>query len=261
MALKNSQLSRRGFLSGGATLAGVTAAKTAFAQSLQNLDASTENWRFDDGFWGRVRSQFMLQDGFGYLNTGTLGPTPKPVYDAMVEYWRLMAVNPHENSNILQDRQESIRVKAAQFVGASPDEIALTRNTTEGLVTVIKGLDLKQGDQILYSFHEHSSNVQPWKLQAKRYGFDLKEVPFPTPPKSPDEILNQFNDAISPRTRVITVAHCTTVTGCLLPVKELTKLARSKGILCLIDGAHTLGMIQYNLHELDVDTYASPAHK
>jgi isopenicillin-N epimerase len=261
MALKTSQLSRRGFLSGGATLAGVTAAKTAFAQSLQNLGASTENWRFDDGFWGRVRSQFMLQDGFGYLNTGTLGPTPKPVYDAMVEYWRLMAVNPHENSNILQDRQESIRVKAAQFVGASPDEIALTRNTTEGLVTVIKGLDLKQGDQILYSFHEHSSNVQPWKLQAKRYGFDLKEVPFPTPPKSPDEILNQFNDAITPRTRVITVAHCTTVTGCLLPVKELTKLARSKGILCLIDGAHTLGMIQYNLHDLDVDSYASPAHK
>lgn len=261
MALKNSHLSRRGFLSGGATLAGLTAAKMAFAQSVQNLGTPTENWKFDGGFWARVRSQFMLQDGFGYLNTGTLGPTPKPVYDAMVEYWRLMAVNPHENSNILQERQESIRVKTAQFVGASPDEIALTRNTTEGLVTVIKGLDLKQGDQILYSFHEHSSNVQPWRLQAKRYGFELKEVPFPTTPKSPDDILNQFNDAITPRTRVITAAHCTTVTGSLLPVKELTKLARSKGILCLIDGAHTLGMIQYNLHELDVDTYASPAHK
>jgi selenocysteine lyase/cysteine desulfurase len=103
--------------------------------------------------------------------------------------------------------------------------------------------------------------VQPWKLQAKRYGFELTEVPFATPPKSPDDILNQFNDAITPRTRVITLAHITTVTGCATPVKELAKLCRSKGIYCLVDGAHTLGMIQYNLHDLGVDTYASPAHK
>jgi selenocysteine lyase/cysteine desulfurase len=261
MQADHLKLSRRGLLTGGGTLAGLTAAKLTFAQAVQKMGPPSENWRFDGGYWARIRSQFMMPEGFAYLNTGTLGPTPKPVYDAMVEYWRLMAVNPHENSNTLQERQEAIRVKAAQFVGASPDEIALTRNTTEGLVTAIKGLDLKQGDQILYSFHEHTSNLQPWKLQAKRYGFELTEVPFPTPPKSPDEILNKFNDAITPRTRVITVAHCTTVTGCLTPVKELTKLARSKGILCLVDGAHTLGMIQYNLHELDVDTYASPAHK
>ena len=261
MQANHLKLSRRGLLTGGGTLAGLAAAKLAFAQAVQKMGPPSENWRFDGGYWARIRSQFMMPEGFAYLNTGTLGPTPKPVYDAMVEYWRLMAVNPHENSNMLQERQEAIRVKAAQFVGASPDEIALTRNTTEGLVTAIKGLDLKQGDQILYSFHEHSSNLQPWKLQAKRYGFELTEVPFPTPPKNPDEILNKFNDAITPRTRVITVAHCTTVTGCLTPVKELTKLARSKGILCLVDGAHTLGMIQYNLHELDVDTYASPAHK
>jgi selenocysteine lyase/cysteine desulfurase len=243
------------------TLAGMAAAKAAFAQAVQKLGPPTENWRFDGGYWARVREQFLLEKGFGFLNNGTLGPTPKPVFDAMVEYWRLMAVNPHENSNVLQERQEAIRIKAAQFVGASPDEIAITRNTTEGLVTAIKGLELKQGDQILYGYHEHSSNVQPWKLQAKRYGFELKEVPFATPPKSPDDILNQFNDAITPRTRVVTLAHITTVTGCITPVKELTKLCRSKGIYCLVDGAHTLGMIQYNLRDLGVDTYASPAHK
>lgn len=242
-------------------MAGIAAAQAAFAQSLQQLGAPTDNWRFDGGFWARVRNQFMLPEGFAYLNTGTLAPTAKPIFDTLVEYWRLMAVNPHENSNVLQERQEAIRVKAAQFVGASPDEIALTRNTTEGLVTVINGLDLKPGDQILYSFHEHSSNVQPWKLKAKRWGVELKEVPIPTPPKNPDDILNLFNDAITPKTRVITVAHITTVTGCILPVKELAILAHSKGILCLIDGAHTLGMIQYNLHELGVDSYASPSHK
>src|SRR5262245_34093853 len=111
MTPKSSNISRRGFL--GGTLAGLSAAKIAFAQSVQKLGSPTDNWRFDGGYWARVRSQFMMQEGFAYLNTGTLGPTPKPVYDAMVEYWRLMAVNPHENSNILQDRQESIRIKAA----------------------------------------------------------------------------------------------------------------------------------------------------
>src|SRR5712692_1554352 len=254
-------ISRRSFLTGNATLAGIAAVQAAFAQSVQKLGTPSDNWRFDGGYWARVREQFMTPEGFAYMNTGTLGPTPRPIFDALVEYWRLMAVNPHENSNVMQNRQEQIRVKAAEFVGASPDEIAITRNTTAGLVTVINGLDLKPGDQVLYSFHEHSSNVQPWKLKSKRWGVELKEVPIPTPPKSPDEILNMFNDAITPRTRAITVAHITTVTGCILPVKELAQLAHSKGILCLVDGAHTLGMIQYNLHDLGVDSYASPAHK
>ena len=113
MAKNTGLFSRRHFLTAGATLAGIAAAKATFAQSVQKLGPPSENWRFDGGYWARVRQQFMMQEGFGYLNTGTLGPTPKPVYDALMEYWRLMAVNPHENSNILQERQEAIRVKAA----------------------------------------------------------------------------------------------------------------------------------------------------
>src|SRR5262245_19471978 len=133
MEKEETKSSRRGFvreLMGGAaaTLTGIAAAKASFAQAVEQLGKPADDWRFDGGLWARVREQFMMPEGFGYLNTGTLAPTPKPVYDAMVEYWRLMAVNPHENSNVLQDRQEQIRVKAALFVGASADEIALTRN-------------------------------------------------------------------------------------------------------------------------------------
>ncbi|HEX9615611.1 MAG TPA: aminotransferase class V-fold PLP-dependent enzyme, partial [Bacteroidota bacterium] len=141
------------------------------------------------------------------------------------------------------------------------DEIAITRNATEGLAVVIKGLDLKPGDEIVHSFHEHQSNIQPWRLQAKRYGVVLKEVSFGTPPETAEEILNRFNDALGPRTRVITFPHCTTYTGCLLPVKELADLAKAKGVLCLVDGAHPLGMMKLNLRELGIDTFASTCHK
>ena len=166
----------------GATVAGIATAKSALAEALQELGTPSENWQFDGGYWAKVREQFVMPEGFAYMNTGRLGSTPKPVLDALLQYWRLMAENPSENSSVFEKRQEDIRVKAAKFVGASPDEIAIVRNTTEGLVTVINGLDLKQGDEILHSFHEHSSNVQPWKLKGSRDGVVLKEVPIPTPP-------------------------------------------------------------------------------
>lgn len=262
MAGTNQPESRRDFMRGlGVTLAGVGATRSAVAQAIEQIGEPSENWRFDGGYWARVREQFVMPEGFAYMNTGRLGSTPKPVLDALMHYWRLMAENPSENSSVFEQRQESIRVKAAAFVGASVDEIALVRNTTEGLVTVINGLDLKQGDEILHSFHEHSSNLQPWKLKAERYGVTLKEVPIPTPPDNPEDILNLFEDAMTSRTRVLTTAHSTTVTGTIMPLKELSALCRSRGVLCLIDGAHALGNFEYDLHDLGVDTHASSCHK
>jgi hypothetical protein len=135
-----SEVSRRSFFQNvacGSAVAActLTEVKSAFAQSVQKLAGDAAGIRggleTDGGYWEKVRKQFMLEEGFAYLNTGTLGPTPTVVVKALDQYWRLMAVNPNENSQIFQDRQEQIRIKAAAFVGATPDEIALTRNTTE----------------------------------------------------------------------------------------------------------------------------------
>jgi len=122
--------------------------KEMFAQSLGEVRQAGEAWREngkrDGGYWAKVRNQFMLEKDFAYMNNGTLGPTPRPVYEAMIEYWRLMAVNPHENSQIFQDRVDQIRTKVAGFLGVSADEIAITRNTTEGNTTLCRGLDLQR---------------------------------------------------------------------------------------------------------------------
>jgi len=262
------ELSRRSFFGGLARTSAVAACtltevKMAFAQSVQKLSADGKDhggWETDQGYWEKIRKQFMMEDGFAYLNTGTLGPTPKLVVTALNEYWRLMAVNPNENSEIFQERQEQIRVKAAAYVGAAPDDIALTRNTTEGTTTLVHGLDLKEGDEILITQYEHNSLRETRYRHAKRFGLVVKEVKFPMPATNA-QILSAFEAAITPRTRVMQFGNPLGGYGCFTPVKQLAALARSKNILCFIDGAHCPGMAQVNLTDWGVDGFACNSHK
>jgi selenocysteine lyase/cysteine desulfurase len=172
-----------------------------------------------------------------------------------------MAVNPNENSATLQGRLDLIRQKAAQFLGAFPDEIAIMRNATECNNLVAQGIDLKAGDEVLIGYLEHDSNRQPWQLKAKRHGIVVKEVPVQTPPGSLEDIVHAFETAITPRTRAIATTHCDTVIGAYSPIKELARLARAKGLFCFADGAQVPGMIPVNVHDLGVDTYSTTCHK
>jgi len=122
-------VNRRTFMTqSGAAFASVAAIKTAFAETVKHLAPAGQ---IDDGYWEKIRKKFLLEDGLAYLNNGTVGPTPGPVFDNLNAYWRLMAVNPNENSATLQGRMDLIRQKAANFLGAFPDEIAIMRNATE----------------------------------------------------------------------------------------------------------------------------------
>ncbi len=263
----SSKSGRRGFFqsllagSTAASLAGLAQTKSAFAQSIDKVRGMGADWKEDGGYWSKVREKFMLEKGLAYLNTGTLGPTPRPVYESLVDYWRLMAVNPHENSMIFQNRMEEIRSKTASFLGVSPDTIAITRNTTEGNTILCHGLDLKPGDEVLITAFEHASNRETWRRQAKRFGLVVKQVQFPIPPSTPGVILDAFEKAITPRTRVMHFANPLGSTGCFLPVKALVELAHQRRILCFVDGAHSIGQIRLNLAEWGVDGFACNAHK
>jgi isopenicillin-N epimerase len=270
MQSDQNEFSRRNFLrtagfSSAAVLTEIARTKTGLAQELQKIagksGTGTTQWDEDGGYWAKVRKHFMLEEGFSYLNTGTLGPTPRPVWEAMNEYWRLMAVNPNEKSAIFQDHVEQIRTKVASFLGASSDEIAITRNTTEGNTILCQGLDLKAGDEILITAYEHPSNRETQMRQAKRFGLVVKEVKFPMPPKSPQVIVDAFAAALTPRTRVMHFANPLGGYGCFMPVKELAQLARSKNVLCFVDGAHATGMIQFSLTDWGVDGFACNSHK
>jgi isopenicillin-N epimerase len=256
------EYSRRNFVAkSGAALATLATIKHTFADTVSQLAAQSAAWRTDEGYWEKIRKKFLLEGDLAYLNNGTVGPTPTPVFDNLCAYWRLMAVNPNENSATLQGRMELIRQKAAQFLGAFPDEIAILRNATECNNLVAQGIDLKAGDEVLMGYLEHDSNRQPWLMKAKRQGIVVKEVAIHTPPASPEEILQAFEAAITPRTRVIATTHCDTVIGNYTPIKELAKLAKAKDLLFFADGAQVPGMIPVNVHDLGVDTYATTCHK
>ena len=259
-----TNLSRRGFLrslGGGATVGAVIGPWARHAEASLARVSGAAAATSEAEFWARVRDEFLVTDQVAYMNNGTLGPTPKPVYYTVVERYRELAADPGARNPIQEQAAEDVRRKAAAFVGADPEEIALLRNTTEGMSFITNGLELSAGDEVLLTFHEHPGGLEPWKLKAKRHGVVLKEVKFPIPTPDPAAILELFADAITPRTRVISVSHFTYQTGSGIPVKDLAQLARSKGILSVIDGAHPLGMMKLDMHELGADFYAMSPHK
>lgn len=259
-------VSRRQFLgamgagSAGVLLAGGTRVAEARA-SIAAIEKAQAGALAEEDFWAEVRREFLVSDELAYMNSGTLGPMPKPVFYSVVDGYRALAADPGRENPRQEAAQDVLRERLAAFVNATPGEVALTRNTTEGMSFIANGLDLKAGDEVLCSFHEHPGGLEPWKIKAKRHGVVVKELPFPIPASDAADILNRFEDAITPRTRVISVSHVTFPTGCMLPVRKLAALARPRGILTLVDGAHAIGMLDLDMSELGADFYASSPYK
>lgn len=237
------------------------AAALAGERSLQALALAGQAGGTDEEFWRKVRDEFLLDKDWTYMNNGTLGPTPKPVYYTLAERYHDLAQDPGQPNTDQNNMAEEVRRKAAAFLGADVDEIALVRNTTEGMNFMLGGLDLKAGDEILTTFHEHGGGLNPCNLKAKRHGVVVKAVKWPAPAEDPDVILKAFDAAITPRTRVFMVSHVMYQSGSMVPLKELAALARSKNIITAVDGAHPPGMLKMDMHDLGVDYYASSSHK
>lgn len=264
-----SSISRRSFLGGGAAALAVSAfgpglSPALAAGSLSTPQIATLGARTDiaeEEFWRAVRQATMLKPDIVFLNDGSYGTPPRPVFDALVKYNRITTENPGDLGVVANIAEQKVRPKLAAFVGAHPDEIALTHNTTEGMSVAAAGLKLKAGDEILTTNHEHPGGIDPWRLRAARDGITIREIPIASPPKNPEELLNQFNDAIGPKTRVISFCHMTCTAGLIFPAKEICKLARDKGLISVVDGAHPLGMFRFDLHDIDPDIYANSPHK
>ncbi len=219
----------------------------------------------EDAYWAELRKQFLIPPDMVYLNNGTVGSSPAPVLRAIFQGYeeaeRLTQKDPEDYPIWGYAAWNDFRDPLAAFVGCTRDEIALLRNATEANSYMANGVDLKAGDEVLMTDQEHPGGELPWQLRAKRYGIVVKKVTLSRPVENPAQVLNLFSDAITPRTRVLFFSHISTVTGVVLPAKELCALARSKGILSAVDGAHVPGMMKLNLHDLGCDLYSSSPHK
>jgi selenocysteine lyase/cysteine desulfurase len=228
----------------------------AFAGSLKAAGAP------DESYWKLVKREFPLDDGIIYLNAANVCPASRPVMDRHLEFLRDFHANPSfQNREKYVALRERLRGKLAAMLGVTADEIALTRNTSEGTNIIVHGLELKTGDEVVITDHNHPSNNDSWKVRARREGFVVKSVPVPVPARSVDELLGSIERAITPRTKVIAVTHLTNTTGVLYPVREIAALARAKGIFVHVDGAQSCGALDVNLKEIGCDSYSASAHK
>ena len=219
----------------------------------------------EEAYWTGVRQQFLIPQDEVYLNNGTVGSSPLPVLQAVIDGYleteQMQQKDPEQYPIWGYEPYVEFRDPLAEFLGCKRDELALVRNATEANSYIANGLEMKPGDEVLMSDQEHPGGEEPWKLRAKRYGIVVKNFEIPKPLLSTADILNRINDAITPRTRIIFISHITTVTGVVLPVKEIAALARSKGILSAFDGAHVVGMMKLNIHDIGCDIYTSSPHK
>ena len=258
---------RRSFISGVVTAAGgaallATTDLKASVDGAESLAAASSSAQLADDYWRLVQSQFRLEPGLVYLNNASLGPSPASVADATESFRRKLDAFP---SRFMwggwSQEFETVRSKAGALLGASADEIALIHNTTEGMNLVAFSLDLTAGDEVIVADHEHTSGTIPWQYWQEPKGVKLVRPTLPILPKSPDEIVEVYQSAITPRTRVISMCHVVNTNGMILPVKEISEMARARGILVAVDGAQAPGMINLDLHDLGCDFYAASSHK
>ncbi|HEY8714227.1 MAG TPA: aminotransferase class V-fold PLP-dependent enzyme [Candidatus Acidoferrum sp.] len=262
-------LDRRNFLTTTASGLAATLASRHLWDQLQNLPATLPDAALlekdEEGYWAELRKQFLIPEDEVYLNNGTVGSSPAPVLRAIFEAYntteKLDQQEPEDYPIWGYAAWNEFRDPLAEFVGCRRDEIALLRNATEANSYIANGVDLKPGDEVLMTDQEHPGGEHPWNLKAKRYGIVVKKVMLPRPVKDAAHVLNLFNEAITPRTRVMFFSHISTFSGVILPAKELCALARSKNILSALDGAHVPGMMRFNLHDIGCDMYSSSPHK
>ena len=211
----------------------------------------------DEAYWRMVRSQFLISPRGIYFNTGTVGASPRTVLDAVVKHMTAFeTVFEAEGVDV-----EALRRSVGSLLGAPPQTLAFTRNTTESMSWIAGGLDLAAGDEILMTTHEHVGGMCPWQAAAKRHDLVLTQIPLPVPPASDAGIVETWRRAIGPKTRVMMISHVLFTNGLIQPVRELCALARERGIVTAIDGAHPPGMLRMSLTDLGCDFYASSPHK
>jgi isopenicillin-N epimerase len=252
-------MDRRHFVGIGSSLA-------AASLSRPSPTVLAELFRIDpEAFWADVRKQFLIPRDEIYLNNGTVGSSPAPVLKAVFDGYnaleKLDEQDPEDYPIWGYAPWNQFRDPVAAFVGCTRDEIALVRNSTEANSYLANGIDMKPGEAVLMTDQEHPGGEQPWQLKAKRYGIVVQKVVLPKPVVDANQVLNLFRDAITDRTRVIFFSHITTATGVVLPAKELCALARSKGIVSFVDGAHVTGMMRLNVSDIGCDAYSSSPHK
>jgi selenocysteine lyase/cysteine desulfurase len=216
----------------------------------------------DEAFWRQVRARFLVPPDLHFFNAANLCPTSLPALEAMERHARRYETGPAPDVRTgLMDEREAARSLLAAALRVTPEEVVITRNTTEGNNLVSSGLDLGDGGEVVVWDDNHPSNLRAWELKAARFGFSLVRVPVPDRHPGTGGYVDLFSRAFTPRTRVVAITHVSSNSGDLLPAGEICAAARARGILSLVDGAQSFGVLDVDLSAIRPDFYTGSMHK
>ena len=209
-------------------------------------------------------SEYMLEPGLIYLNTGSLGPTPRSILDTVLKAWTQLETNPVAMSygaGTVHALADKTRGSVAALINCSADEVLLTRSTTNAMNIAALGIDLARGDRVLTTDSEHEGGSACWKYLEKRLGIVVDRVPIVAEEHDVKGIVERFASAIKKETKVISVSHVIFSTGLKMPVSEIVAVAKAKNILTIVDGAQAVGNFEVDVKSIGCDAYAAPGHK
>jgi selenocysteine lyase/cysteine desulfurase len=216
----------------------------------------------NEDFWGWVRTSYTVSPNIINLNNGGVSPQPKVVQDAMIRNYQLCNEAPSFYMwRVLDQGREGLRTKLADLCGVSADEIAINRNSTEGLNTIIFGLDLKEGDEIVLSRFDYPNMVNAWKQREKRDKIKLVWIDIPQPLEDDNAIVKLYENAITARTRIVHITHMINWTGNLVPSKAIADMAHRRGCEVIVDAAHSFAQLDFKLEDTGADYLATSLHK
>jgi len=211
------------------------------------INLATQKADTSEAFWELVKTQFILAPELRYFNNASLGAVPLYVQRATKAFRETLDGFP---SKYMWGGWEEDK-----------EEIALIHNTTEGMNLIARSFDLQLADEVILADHEHASGRVCWEVFQQAYGVNLIRPTLPILPKSVEEIVDVYRNAITPKTKIISMCHVVNTNGMILPVKEISEMAHERGILVAVDGAQGAGMFDFDLHDLGCDFYAASAHK
>lgn len=234
----------------------------AIATAARAHPGTPEEVASDESFWAEVQRAFVVDRTVINLNNGGVSPSPAVVQEMQRRYQEYSNAAPaYTMWRVLEPQRETVREKVARFFGCDAEEIALTRNTSEGLETCQLGFDLKPGDEVLTSNQDYPRMLTTFKQRERRDGIVLRQISLPTPAEDPARVVQLFEAAITPKTRIILVSHMIFLTGQVLPVRELVAMGRRRNIPVLVDGAHSFAHLAFTQPDLDCDYFATSLHK
>jgi len=261
---------RRIFLKQAATLAGAFSVNSLFNQvhaadwqkaSQKVKHLSDEQVAEDEDFWRVIQQSYTVNPNIIILNNGGVSPSPLVVQQAVERYNQLSNEGPSYMWRILDQGREPLREKLANLAGTLPDEIAVNRNATESLNTIIYGLDLKRDDEVIGTKQDYPHMIQAYRQRAMREGIVYKQLSFDFPIEDDEQIVKAFEDTITSKTKLLHVTHIINWLGQIMPVRKICDMAHEKGVEVLVDGAHSFGLLDFKIPDLHCDYFGTSLHK